>query len=114
MIAVVEDQLRCGKLSRLRPFDNRLPQGVAQSVEVGFAGPARQLVEAEWNDPVVGPSRLRLQAEGRHIEELCAAVQLMPGEAHEQLFEPVEVDFGVLITNLELFADLIVEILKQL
>jgi hypothetical protein len=41
MIAVVEDQLRSGKLSRLRSFDYGFAQGVAQPVKVGFARSAR-------------------------------------------------------------------------
>src|SRR4051812_33212145 len=37
----------------------------------------------------------------------------MPRQAHQQLFDPVEVEFRILIANLELLADLVVEVLKQ-
>jgi len=46
--------------------------------------------------------------------KLGMAVKLMTGQLHEHPFEMVEVGFGFLVSNSELFPDFIIEIFQQL
>lgn len=97
--------------SALGSRDHHLRQEVAEPVQVGLAGPARQLVEAERK---VSVARAREEPERGVAEKLSVVAQLMAGELHEDPLEAVQHGLGVGVTQAELLAHLLVEVLQQL
>ena len=87
---------------------------MVQAVEVRLAGAARQFVEAERDVVRLGGKGLLGKPEGRIAQKLGVAVQLVPGELHEQALEAVQIGLGGLVAHLELFPHLVVEVLQQL
>src|SRR5205823_2384137 len=74
-------------------------------------GAARKFIKSNGYVPRKGA---RLEPKRGMVSKLGVAIQFVPGQLHEQSFVDVEERLRLLITNFELFTDLVIEVFQQL
>ena len=114
VVGVVEGDLYRGELSRLCPLNNGLAEGVIQPIKVRLARAPGQFVEAERDIARARPSWARPQLERGDIPKFRIRTQFMLRQAHQQMLKAGKIDLRVIIADLQLLANLVIEIFEQL